>query len=520
MVNTKEKIKKAYIEILKKKLVPPTRTEMINRGFSLDIIRYYFGNFSQLKQIVKNEYPELHFTFIQAHIDPKKIQKEISKYRRFIITTFVIGMPVHTAFYQNLQFYCKKNKAKLLILLSYPTNKPLDIDPILKNELIINSEYYLNENLGISDFKMNSNQINPLTGFKRLGIREKSLIIASPKQFLEYIPIANDKMCHAIMTTGSMNMPIYDTFIRSPKTSYISTLDHKLGALIVEIENQKEFHIRQIQAETKTGFFIDLGIYYKHKKIERVKPEAIVLGDKHTGSTDPIVLQVTDKLIKDLSPKRIFFHDLFDGNSVNPHMSHSHLLKAGMLSSNLSLESELKLCTDEMNRMVKLHPYVQEWVVVRSNHDEFLDRYLESGDYIHDSLNSRISHQLALEKLKKNNPLEIGMRLFHLKGNINFLDIYASYKIAGIEHGVHGHMGLNGQKSPPNTSLEIGYGPGVFGHSHSPGILREVFRVGTSTSMRLGYNVGASSWFHTHCITYHNGSRQLINIINGRYKKK
>lgn len=518
----KQEIKKAYIQLLKDKLVPPKRSDLINCGFSLDLIRYHFGNFSNLKDIIKSEYPDLHFTYIQAQVEPKKIQKEISRYQKFVVTTVVVGTPVHKQFYYNLKFYCKTNKAKLLILLSYPKNQDLDleIDPILKNETIINSEYHLNENLGISDFKMNSTQINPLTGFNRLGRRERSLIIASPKQFLQYVPIANDQMCHAIMTTGAMTMPVYSSFIQSPKTAYISTLDHKLGAIVVEIENAKEFHIRQLQAEIATGFFIDLARYYKTKIIESVRPEAIVLGDKHTGHTDPTVLRVTDRLIKDMSPKRVFFHDLFDGQSINPHSAQSNILRAGMSTNQLSLEAELKLCTDEMNRMVKEHPKVNEWVVVRSNHDEFLDRYLESGEYIADPLNSFISHKLAIEKLQQNNPLETGMRMFNLKGNVKFLNIYSSYKIAGIEHGVHGHIGLNGQKSPTNSSLEIGYGPGVYGHSHSPGILRDVFRVGTSTVMRLGYNVGASSWFHTHCITYHNGSRQLINIINGKYKKK
>ena len=77
---------------------------------------------------------------------------------------------------------------------------------------------------------------------------------------------------------------------------------------------------------------------------------------------------------------------------------------------------------------------------------------------------------------------------------------------------------MSGQRNPGNSSLEIAYGAITAGHSHTAGILRDVFRVGTSTNMRLGYNNGASSWTHTNSSTYKNGSRQLINLIEKKWK--
>ncbi|NBU05658.1 MAG: hypothetical protein EBT39_04850 [Sphingobacteriia bacterium] len=116
-------------------------------------------------------------------------------------------------------------------------------------------------------------------------------------------------------------------------------------------------------------------------------------------------------------------------------------------------------------------------------------------------------------------PLQEGLKMVGLnQSKITFLSINDSYRISGIEHGVHGHLGMNGQRNPGNSSLEIAYGSGTFGHSHSGGILRDIFRVGTSTEMRLGYNNGASSWTNTCCPTYKNGSRQLINDINGKWR--
>jgi hypothetical protein len=41
--------------------------------------------------------------------------------------------------------------------------------------------------------------------------------------------------------------------------------------------------------------------------------------------------------------------------------------------------------------------------------------------------------------------------------------------------------------------------------------------MGTSTYLKLNYNVGPSSWMQSLCLVYSNGARQLINVINGSY---
>lgn len=526
--DNKSKIIEIFCNLLKEKRMTPTRAELLSKGISRDMIRNHFGTIFKLRMAAKEKNPQVFKDVIDETVFTpkflKKIKTETSKYNKFVITTAVTGMSVHKAFYKNLQYYCKLNNAKLLILASSDPAAVagFELDGCLDPESIVIQDLELNDNIFISTFKTSAKQINPLTGIKRIGQRERSMIVASPKQFLEYVPTANDKLPHAIMTTGALTKPNYTTErYMSQRTAYIAEFDHKLGAIIVEIKDKSKFHLRQIQAEYGTGFFIDLGKYYLVDKTQEVRPEALVLGDKHVGATDTEVLKATDNLIKNLNPKRIFFHDLFDGASVNHHEAHSFLSKANKTYNQLSLEQELKECADEINRMTELHPKVEEWIVNRSNHDEFLDRYLNSGDYIKDPINSKISHELALLKLSRKNVLEEGMKIKGLRNlnKIKFLKQNDSYKISGIEHGVHGHKGLNGQRNPSNSSLEVGYGAGVFGHSHSPGILRDVFRVGTSTKLRLGYNDGgASSWLHTHCLTYQNGSRQLINIIDGEYE--
>lgn len=522
----KERIIKIYKLLLKKKKMSPSRAELLNKGITRDMIRHHFGSITKLKQLIRDTDPEIFKDIVDdtvfTHKAIKSLRKEVKKYKRFVITTAVTGMPVHMGFYNNLKYYCEKNNAKLLILLSSDPAAVggFELDGVLAGESFVFDEVALNNNLFISTFKTSAKQVNPLTGIARIGQRERSMIIASPKQFLEYVPIANDKSSHALMTTGAITLPMYKTErYMSQRTAYISESDHCMGAIIVELEDEKYFHVRQIQAETKSGYFIDLNKYYLINRTESVRPEAIVFGDWHTGSTDPVVRKTSFEMLKDLKPKRLFLHDVFDGISVNPHMSNAYLTKAAMNKRLLSLELELLENAKELAEIEKAATYTSEIVIVASNHDDFLSRYLQSGEYIKDSTNSLVAHELALQKAKGANPFEVGVKMFGFTGTkTKWLKISDSYKICGIEHGQHGHIGLNGQKNPTNGSLEKGYGVGIFGHSHSPGILRGIYRTGTSTLMRLGYNQGSSSWGHAHVITYHNGSRQLVSIYNGKYR--
>jgi hypothetical protein len=103
--------------------------------------------------------------------------------------------------------------------------------------------------------------------------------------------------------------------------------------------------------------------------------------------------------------------------------------------------------------------------------------------------------------------------------DIRFLqDEDESFVVGGIENGIHGHLGANGSRSPGLQGIEKAYGTANVGHTHAAGILRGVFRVGTTSFLKVSYNKGASSWTQTHLIQHPNGSRQLINCINGKWR--
>ena len=114
-----------------------------------------------------------------------------------------------------------------------------------------------------------------------------------------------------------------------------------------------------------------------------------------------------------------------------------------------------------------------------------------------------------------NEPLD--QRGLAVSENIRFLKRDESYMIADIEIGFHGDVGINGARGSISSFAKIGPKT-VIGHSHSPGITEGAYQVGVSARKDLEYAIGPSSWLHTHCIIYPNGSRALINVINGEWR--
>ena len=94
------------------------------------------------------------------------------------------------------------------------------------------------------------------------------------------------------------------------------------------------------------------------------------------------------------------------------------------------------------------------------------------------------------------------------------MDEDESLKIAGIEHGMHGHLGPNGARGNPKNLRTAG--KANTGHTHSAGIVDGVYTAGVYGELDMGYNKGLSSWSHSFIITYPNGKRTICTIKDGR----
>jgi hypothetical protein len=523
--NRKE-IANVYAEIVNGGVLFPTRSDLLNLGVTRDRVRHYFGNIAKLREAAKLERPECfsgvldidHFTSGDYRLH---LENVVDQFDKFVVVTAVNGQPLRRDFLLSINTYCKKNNAALLVIPCHDPAHNLDneiewhFDEIISNECnIVFDELKLNENIHISSIRVNAKQINPITGLGRFVQSKGSGIFGSPKQSLEYVPVSNIKFPHALMSTGAITSPNYKTTRgNSLRTAFIAEHDHVVGGVIVEIQDNKTYHFRQIQSDEKGGF-ADLGKFYCGRKVSSMKPK-LVIGDYHAGEHDLIAEKAWIELVKHTKATEVILHDLHNGISTNHHDEDKIVLLARRSrEGKLVLSRELEITGKVLNLWTNL---VNRVTVTRSNHDEFLHRWVEKGKFVKEPHNFQLGCQLAEKMVDGVDPLIYGLELhgkLQKPEKINWLSRDEDYQIAGIECGAHGDLGGNGSRGS-KANLERSYGKAVIAHSHTPGILRGVFQVGTTSLRKLDYNRGPSSWIHCSCLVYENGQRQLINSIDG-----
>jgi hypothetical protein len=292
--------------------------------------------------------------------------------------------------------------------------------------------------------------------------------------------------------------------------------DHIIGGIVVEIESPEIFHLRQVQS-ARDGSFYDLDKFYTPNGVSSATAEAFVWGDVHCGSEEKSALKAWKEVMDTVKPKQIFWHDILDSRSISHHEEHNITKKANR-------PEKFKLLSTELDNVSK---FVQEWTtkfpktqfnVVRSNHDEHLDRYLDEGRFVFDHNNYRLALDLAILRCEGNNPLaEYVKKKVGKKNNLRWLKRDEDVKIAGVQLAAHGDIGPNGTKGTI-AGTERSYCNAITAHLHSPRVLRGSWQVGTSTEYRLSYTSGPSNWLHASCLLYKNGMKQMIISIDGSWR--
>jgi len=385
------------------------------------------------------------------------------------------------------------------------------IDPLIDEhniELISNS-IKLNANLRVYDSKILPQQINPTTGLNRKLSRDYSYILPSPK--IRYESIANTtKYPRALMSTGSLT---YGNYKEHTAHGNKAEEEHQFGFVFVDIINNQIFKTFQIEA-TKQGDFQHLTKKYHSGKSLACKPEALILGDWHTGDTDPWIRKESIAMIKSLKPKRVVFHDLFNGHSINHHEKEQLLSQLRNISNKReNLQNELQKVYDEIWHFANLFKDIQ-FFVVRSNHDDFLEKYIQHKMFIDDTQNFMFTCGIIGRILDpKKIPLQEALLLIGaLPKNFRFFQQDECYRIEGVELASHGHLGANGSKGSPNQFNSLNLRT-ITGHTHSPKLLANAMVVGTSTHLKLNYTHGPSAWLNAHGILYSNGKYGLLTLI-------
>lgn len=337
-----------------------------------------------------------------------------------------------------------------------------------------------------------------------------------------------------LMTTGAVTVENYV----AKKAGLKAQFHHVIGATLVEIDAESRAWCRQINA-TDDGAFQDLDVRVAGGRVTTGnRVEAITWGDIHREKIDPEVARAAwgfdvdadtcagaESMLDILKPRYQFFHDLLDFDARNHHRRDDHHHRFQMICRGTDLVQEAVAACARFLRATE-----RDWcrsVVVESNHDTALAKWLKSADYREDPANAEFYLDCQRETYAAIRRGDEHFNIFQwalgrqdvraLEG-IDFVPETSSFVICqaagGIECGLHGHLGLNGARGSPAAFSKMAMKMNT-GHTHSASILDGVYTAGLCGLMEQGYNRGPSSWSHSHIVTYRSGKRTLITMRDG-----
>ena len=448
-------------------------------------------------------------------------KREVDKNKnRYIISWAQNNTPVHSKFFENVKAYANFIDAEILIIAGRYKN-PTSIIAEQKDDFWVQDlTPYLDANrhnihkfLSImSDVKIQPTATNPMSGLEGMsGIN--SCIFGAPKVQLETISVLEGNKPKMMMTTGAVTKMNYTDSKAGKKGEF----HHVYGFVVVEIKDMDTFYARHVTADDTTGVFNDLFYHVENGQVTKINSiEAIVLGDIHCGKHDVELIDLTHKFLKNVKPNHVVLHDVFDGNSINHHEINNPFIQ---YSKEVNGTNSLEIEINDMISVLDQFSNYENVVIVRSNHDDFIDRWVQDGDWKKQptTKNSVLYMEYSAMLLK-----QYAQHEYDAKGIIpeiinkyypkfHTLGRRESYKVKDWELGQHGDYGINGSRGSIHQFRKLNTKI-ITGHSHSPGRKDGALAVGTSTKLRVGYNLGASSWWQSHVIIHNSGRAQHINF--------
>lgn len=476
---------------------------------------------------------------------PPSRSNELGPVRRFIWTSAQDGddTQLHTEFWQNLLAYAEDVGAEVAVG-PFTYNKAVFSDHEARNGVFhAKLQPHLRwDQLDVGPIvfcaEMNTlpTATDPLSGLEAYTGRKWG-VFPHAKIALVTVPTLVGALPKQIMTTGCVTLPNYI----KKKAGLKAQFHHCIGATIVEIDAENRVFCRQINA-TNDGAFQDLDAFVRDGVVTRGhRVEAIGWGDIHKPKLDPSVAMaswgidldagtaaVGDSMIDVLRPRYQFFHDLLDFTARNHHRIKDHRFRFAMVQRGTDVVEEEVAITARFLRQAERD--FCESVIVYSNHDDALGRWLDTADFREDPVNARFFLRCQLARYDAIARGDDDYNIFRealawaderdLDG-ITFVDDNQSFltcqAAGGIENAMHGHRGINGARGSAKGYLKTSVKTNR-GHDHSPSIHGGTMTAGLSGLLDQGYNRGLSGWMHTDIVTYPNGKRTLVTKIDGRWR--
>ena len=359
---------------------------------------------------------------------------------------------------------------------------------------------------------------DPIQGFENYG-RGASVILPHTRMHMKSVPTMKGSPTRFCYSTGTVTARNYIERAAGQKAS----LHHVYGALLVEVDEDGTWWVRQLNADNDgtlydltDKFYLDAGGKAQISRNERAL--VVTHGDLHGYKLDQDVAACMSGALDALRPMHQVFHDTIDFQPRNHHnIEDPHFLHQMHVEGKESVEQEFCYIANMLATwFARLDA---DHYIVTSNHDQAIEGWLRNIRGFFDPVNLRTWLQLndycAHERQQHRTPRPFWRMLSrHLPRKFRWHVLHEddSLVVGGIEHGLHGHLGPNGARGSPRNLRTVG--KANTGHTHSAGIIEGVYTAGVFGSLDMGYNKGLSSWSHSFIITYMNGKRTICTIKN------
>ena len=463
--------------------------------------------------------------------------------KRYLLTSAQNNTLVHVPFWRNLLVLAKHYDAEILVgTITYIRNDLNQKAAKVGSKVVAEGVWFAPEVSRLicdkrkrlapslewcGEVNISPTAERPLSGFESYTGRASS-IFPHPRIAMESIPAPAGEPTKFIYTTGSCTVANYI----QRKAGLKAEFHHSIGCLVAETDGVS-WWVRQVIAD-RTGTIQDLKVVVKDGKITKDNNVlAISWGDIHVEEMDNSAAQIAfgeHGMLDTLKPEVQFLHDVFSFTARSHHDDKRPLRRFELHASKAESVRDSAVAVANFLSWSR-RPWCRS-VVVNSNHDRMLDRWLDEADYRKDPVNAEIfltmqlaRYRAAAERVNSFNatahlitkaiPLWDTNRIEFLNEDEGFV-ILKTGSDPGIECGVHSDRGPNGAKGARQAFTKLGRRMNV-GHSHSAGITDGVYQGGTMSRLRLPYNKGPSSWSHSQIVTYPNGKRAIIHFWKGKW---
>lgn len=468
--------------------------------------------------------------------------------KRFIVTCAQNNTKVHMPTWKNLVALAKHYDAQIMVsqFLYYKnamgqrrndkanltegqekTPEAIWYDPVILPH-VLNKRVKLASGLQFcGELNISPTAARPLSGLEVYTGRA-SMIVPHVKIALQSIATVGGGGTKFNYSTGTVTQRNYI----QRKEGFKAEFHHCYGGLLVELDDAGGWWVRQLNADSD-GTIQDLdvlavaGVVTTGNRIE-----AITFGDVHVDVIDKVIQQETwgeGGMVDVLNPKEQHVHDVVDFSRRGHHTAKNHFKKfKRFITKRESVFDELKAVRDFLTGIDR--PDCKT-VVIESNHDHHLTRWLDEQDGRDDPVNAEFWLRLnsaAYHYIRKTGKeplmLKLALEMLALPDTKlpTFITSNDSYVICrkfggGIECSQHGDRGANGARGSLAGFAKVGRRTNI-GHSHSAGIQDGAYQQGTKSELLLEYNSGMSSWSHSDIITYPNSKRAIITFHDGKWR--